>query len=341
MRLTQEELKQIIKEEFNNLISEEEIDEKLFSALKDLGKGLLSKAKRKFSGMPDPGRSRGVGPWYVKYKEPQKQPAQPEDQEQETQPSTAIVRAPSTAVGEPKIPQADVERGTATATVQPRLALPSGEKTQQQQADIVGELPPADKIPLQLPAPELIGIADDYGSLQKSIDDTGYSNILKRVRWRFYESSPQLKNLSQELKNQYNSDIDTVLKYLVTTNRVLSNSTIVPKQKRMDESADRENVPSPQQINLEGFYIKNLINTTIKHFSNTINNKLIEFVITTLYDDGRIAISKRLYNKLLHTNDPRIRQVNNLEDLESIEEQKSKSYNNFYNNWKKYTGVKI
>ena len=54
-----------------------------------------------------------------------------------------------------------------------------------------------------------------------------------------------------------------------------------------------------------------------------------------------------MYNKLLHTNDPRIAQQN-LEDVEkSLDEhsirKESKSYNNFYNNWKRYTkpGVKI
>jgi hypothetical protein len=68
----------------------------------------------------------------------------------------------------------------------------------------------------------------------------------------------------------------------------------------------------------------------------TIDKKIIEFIITTLYQDGRIAISQRLYNKLIHTNDPRI--TNNLDtedDGKNINE--SKSYSNFYNSWKKYT----
>lgn len=344
MHLTEEQLSKIIEEEFINLINEEEIDEKLFDKLKNFGKGIISKLTK-----PTPNASAGVGRSFARYKVPQKQPVAVEP---ESEPNTALVprdsTLPSTDVVDISPESEPTKVGKTTASVQPRLALPSGEKTQQQPDDIVGELPPTNKLPLQLPPPQLIGIADDYGSLQKSVDDTAYSKLLGRVQQQFFDT-PRLQNLPQPEKNKYSKDINSVLKYLVSKNRVLSNSTIVPKdilrEKTVQEAEEREKIPSAQQVGLEPWYIDGLINTTKRHFSGTINNKLIEFVITTLYKDGRIAISRRMYNKLLHTSDPRIAKQD-LEDIEnSLDEpsikKESKSYNNFYNNWKKYTGVKI
>lgn len=336
MHLTEEELKQIIKEEFNNLISEEEIDEKLFGALKDLGKGLLSKAKRKFSGMPDPGRSGGVGPWYLRYKEPKQEPAQPEEPEQAAEPSTAIVRRPSTAVGEPKTTQPDVERGTATATVQPRLALPSGDKTQQEPIDIVGELPPAGKIPLQLPAPKKIGVVPDYGSLMSSAEGKNYKYLYDSCIGEFSNTQYYSQLNSQQQKNA-SGNINTVLKHLVATKRVIENPTIGPLQE--DNTRPTPSLQQIGQTDFNSWYVASLVSTTIKHFGGSIPDEIIKFVIAFLFNKGRLAISQRLYNKLIHTNDPRI--TSNLSTEQPEPQQESKSYNNFYNNWKKYTGVKI
>lgn len=341
MHLTEEELKQIIKEEFNNLISEEEIDEKLFGALKDLGKGLLSKAKRKISGMPDPGRSGGVGPWYLRYKEPKQEPTQPEEPEQAAEPSTAIVRRPSTAVGQPQTPQPDVERGTATATVQPRLALPSGEKTQQQPVNIVGELPPAGKLPLQLPAPRKIGIVSDYGRLMSSAENKDYEKLYESCIAQFSDTL-YYKQLNFQQQKTASDNIDTVLKHLVTTKRIIQNPTIGPVNE--EEARPTPSLQQIGEIDFNSWYARSLISTTKKYFSKSIPDEIIEFVIKFLFQSGRLAISQRLYNQLIHTNDPRLGPTDTLDTEKQPKEQtESKSYNNFYNNWKKYakTGVKI
>jgi hypothetical protein len=331
MNLTEEQLKQIIKEEFNNLINEEEIDEKLFSALKNFGKGLLNKFTK-----PNPEASAGVGRAFARYKVPQKKPSQPEDPEQEKQPSTAIVRAPSTAVGEPNIPQSDVERGAAAATVEPRTALPAPDKEPQEPATIVGELPPASKIPLQLPAPKKIGVVSDYGSLMSSADDKNYKYLYDSCINEF-PNTQYYSQLNSEQQKSASDNINTVLKHLVATKRVIQNPTIGP----LKEDNTRP-TPSLQQIGQTDFnswYVASLVNTTIKHFGNSIRDEIVKFVIGFLFNQGRLAISQRLYNKLIHTNDPRI--TNNLSTEEPEPQQESKSYSSFYNNWKKYIGVKI
>jgi hypothetical protein len=340
MHLTEEELKQIIKEEFSNLINEEEIDEKLFSALKDLGKGLLSKASNIISRKPNPEASAGVGRAFARYKVPQKEPA---EKKPEKTPQTGIIPRPSTAMSndvidiEPEIEEPGVERGTASATVQPRLALPSGKKTQQQQDDTAGELPPAGKLPLQLPAPKRIGVVPDYGSLMSSAEGQDYNNLYDSCIVQFSKTPYYVQLNSQQQKNA-SDNINTVLKHLVSTKRIIQNPTIGPLQE--DNTRPTPSLQQIGQIDFNSWYIASLVNTTIKHFAgSSIPDEIIKFVIGFLFNEGRLAISQRLYNKLIHTQDPRI--TNNLSTEQPEPQQESKSYNNFYNNWKKYTGVKI
>jgi hypothetical protein len=179
MSFTKQQLKQIIEEEFVNLINEEEIDEKLFDKLKSFGRGLLSKTKRAFSNMPDPQASSGVGKWYATYKEPQqKKPEKPEEEPQKTA-QTAMVRASPTGISTDVVDMGyqspSPEKGTATARLEPRKALPPGEKPQKSPDKISGELPPAENIPLQLPAPKRVGIVKNYGSLMYSAEGEDYN----------------------------------------------------------------------------------------------------------------------------------------------------------------------
>lgn len=334
MHLTEEELKQIIKEEFNNLINEEEIDEKLFDKLKSFGKGLLNKASDVFSTKPAPNKSQGVGRAFARYQVPQKQPL---EKEPEQKPAASLAIRPSTAVGEPQIPEPDIERGVARANLRPRQQLPAAQSPQQQPLSYGGDLPPAENIPLQLPAPERIGVVKDYGNLMHSTEQQDYRNLYKRCINKFQQNAYFVKLNDQEKTKSLNA-INTVLKHLVTTKRIIQNPTIAPLQRE-----DTRPTPSLQQIgetDFNSWYAKSLISTTKKYFGISIPEDIITFVIQFLFQDGRLAISQRLYNQLIHTNDPRV--TPDLAQEPNIE-QESVNYNKLYENWKRYTkvGVKI
>jgi hypothetical protein len=336
MVLTEEELKQIIKEEFLNLVNEEEIDEKLFTALKDLGRGLLSKAKRSFSDMPDPEKSSGVGSWYAKYKEPLEKPKK-----------TGIVRGKPQAVSimepdsEEEFYDTPIDLTSTTAQLKPAGLLGTGEEPEQKPINIRGELPSSENIPKQLPAPQRIGIVKDYGKLMSSSENEDYKLLYSSCVSQF-KKSKYYNELEQKQKQVSTSHIDTVLKHLVSTKRVIQNPTIAPISTTA-ENQSRE-TPSLQQIgqvDFNSWYIKSLIATTKKYFSNSsISEGTITFVIQFLFDQGRLAISQRLYNQLVHTKDPRV-----TPDLQQEPEtqQESINYNKLYENWKRHIklGVKI
>jgi len=335
MNLTEEQLKQIIKEEFNNLINEEEIDEKLFSALKNFGKDLFKKAKRSFSGMPDPGKSGGVGSWYTRYKEPQKEP----QKEPEEEPSTALTVPGSTLLSTDVVdisPESEPAKvGKATARVEPRLSLPSGEKPSETQFEPFGALPAPLEIKKQLllSEPKKIGIVDKVGDLLT--DTTGEAfNLLFQEKTRAFKSSDFFKSLAAQQQNQADTHINTILKHLISTERILKNPTFTVVSEQIDE----ETVPSARQIErnvefFDSYIIKSLIHS-IKQKYNYIPPTIIDFIINSLHEEGRLAISKRMYNSLKHTQDPRLNAL-------KAPTHESKSYSSFYNNWKKYTGVKI
>jgi hypothetical protein len=344
MSLTKQQLKQIIKEEFVNLVNEEEIDEKLLSALKGIGKGLYNKATDFMSGKPKPNASQGVGRAFARYKVPQKQPIQPEP---EIEPGVGLVRRnasqgmqTSDSDAEQPAVHKDAPFGSSYSVNQPKQ-LGTGQPTDSASQDVEssGDLPPGN-LPKQLPAPERIGVVQDYGDLLRSTIDESFSLLRQEVE-RDFINDQRFKSLNTSQKKETLNNINTVLKHLVGTKRVLQNSTIGPITKDIKE--EREKMPSYQQVGLEPWYINSLIITTKKYFSGRIPQNIVEYVITTLFKQGRLAISTRLYNKLLHTNDPAIRNPQDLDNLESQLQQESKSYDNFYNNWKRYTkpGVKI
>lgn len=338
MHLTKEQLRQIIKEEFNNLINEEEIDEKLFNALKNFGKGLLKKAQRSFSDMPDPEKSAGVGSWYAKYKEKEPTKQKKNLDLVRSQPQSLDIYSGDDTGGEEEgdIP---VDTTSTKAKVRPVGLLPSPHK-QADPVSISGELPPAENIPLQLPAPQRIGIVKDFGSLMHSDSGQDYVNLFYRCTNKFKQSQ-YYNSLDNKQKRSSIKNIDTVLKHFVSTKRVIQNPTIGPVDD-VNEN-DSRNTPSFQQIGQTDFnswYVRSLVATTKKYFNTSIPEEIIVFVVQFLFDDGRLAISQRLYNKLIHTQDPRI--ADNLEqDLEIQAE--SKTYNNFYYTWKNHikAGVKI
>ena len=351
MPLTKQQLKQIIKEEFANLVNEEEIDEKLLSALKGIGKGLYNKATDFMSGKPKPNASQGVGRAFARYKVPQKQPmAQPEP---EIQPGTGMtVRDPAQGmqISDPDAEQPsdykDAPFGSSYSVNQPKQ-LGTGQPTDSAPQDVEssGDFQPSGPSQKQLPAPEKIGVVANYGELLQSTTNKSYSLVRDEVV-RSLLDSEKFKSLKQSQK-QILDNVETVLKDLVLTKRVLLNSTIGPIVKDVKSTnEERDEKPSYQQVGLEDWYINSLIITTKKKYGSRIPQEIVEYVIRTLYEKGRLAISTRLYNKLLHTNDPAIQNPQDLTNLESEPpqpQQESKSYNNFYNNWKKYTkpGVKI
>jgi hypothetical protein len=355
MSLTKQQLKQIIEEEFVNLINEEEIDEKLFDKLKSFG----NKFKDLFTrGVTSSGTdiAKSSGRRFARYKyEPNKDDEKSDQSDINKsgteQPSTskksAMVRAVSQGIEptdtvdagpEPVSP----ETGTATARVEPRMALPSGPKPDKSPDKISGELPPAENIPLQLPAPKKVGIIKDYGNLMYSTEEEDFNLLSTSCIDRFKENEYYIRLPDQQKKSSL-ENVNTVLKHLVATKRIIQNSTIAPIQE------DDRPTPSMQQIgqvDFNSWYVKSLINTTKKFYGSSIPQEIITFVILFLFKQGRLAISQRLFNKLIHTNDPRITsdlpQETN-DNKETDLQQETKSYKSFYNNWKRYiqTGVKI
>jgi hypothetical protein len=337
MHLTEEELKQIVKEELTNLINEDEIDEKLFSALKNIGKGLLSKASNIFSTKPEPNKSQGVGRAFARYQVPQKQPTKQEPQQK---PTTALAIRPSSAIGEPQISEPDIERGTARARLKTRPELPAAQSPQKQPLKTSGELPASENIPLQLAAPKKIGILKDYGSLMSSTEEQDYKNLHDNSI-AYFSKTRYYSNLNQQQKIIATKNIDTVLKHLVATKRIIQNPTIGP----VDEQESRK-TPSLQQIgeiDFNSWYARSLISTTKKYFGNSIPGEIIEFVIKFLFQSGRLAISQRLFNQLIHTNDPRVGPTDELDSEQQTQQKESINYKKLYESWKIYakTGVKI
>ena len=308
MRLTEEEIRQIVKEEFANLVNEEEIDEKLLSALKGIGKGLYNKAADFMSGKPKPNASGGVAPYFAYSKIPQKQPmGQPEKK-----PDALVPLDPQEIEGPfyPDRNQGQTKQGPpfgSTFTVNRNTALGTGEKPAAPAKDVAikGQLAQTQKASLQLPAPQRIGIVANYGDLMSSAEGEGYNKLHERCV-SYFKEHPYFAKLNDQEKTKSFQSIDTVLKHLVLTKRIIQNSTIAP----LPMQEDSRPTPSMQQMGQTEFnswYPKSLLSTTKKYFSNsTIPEEIITFVIGLLFKDGRLAISQRFYNKLIHSNDPRV-----------------------------------
>ena len=206
MPLTKQQLKQIIKEEFANLVNEEEIDEKLLSALKGIGKGLYNKAADFMSGKPKPNASQGVGRAFARYKVPQKQPmAQPEP---EIKPGTGMtVRDPAQGM---QISDPDAEQPSdykdapfgSSYSVNQRKQLGTGQPTDSASQDVEssGDLPPGN-LPKQLPAPERIGVVQDYGDLLRSTIDESFSLLRQQVE-RDFIGDQRFKSLNASQKKE-------------------------------------------------------------------------------------------------------------------------------------------
>jgi hypothetical protein len=339
MSFSKKEFDTILQEETIKLLAEEGVQEGFLDRIKDLYKSFTK---------PTPNASQGVGRAFAgyKYKTPAKQTAkttpQQEPEKQQAQTGLTTKKAgslePSDDISGPQDKQASAPTGTYDLGTQRKLppsqqvSLPAGENPPETSIPS-GELPPSDIIQKRLPAPGEIGVMPEYQPLMLDIDKKDFENLRDNIVSSL-EGTPIVQNKNEAEKKQIIGQIETVLKYLVTTKRVIQNPTIGPK----NENTARR-TPSMQQIgapDFDSWYVNSLFATTVKHFQGSISNDIIKFVIRILFSDGRLAISQRLYNKLIHTNDPRI--TNNLDtedDGKNINE--SKSYSNFYNSWKKYT----
>lgn len=337
MRLTEKQLNQIIEEEFLNLINEEEIDEKLFDKLKSFGKGIISKlAKSKSSGkdVRDIGRKLAR----YKYKFPDEEPSQ---REPETVPSTALAVKRSTEMEPIQEPVPDVEKGRAKASVRPRGMLPPMQSKPQQEFEPFGFLTPNQKQQLLLSEPIKIGVVSKVGDLLKDTKGEAFNNLFGRYSGIF-KGSDSFRNLSPEQKQQTDAYINTILKHLISTDRILKNPTftVIPPEETQ-KNVTEQSIPSARQIEKDSsvfdtYIVKTLIHSMKQKF-NYIPPIIIEAIVESLHEDGRLAISTRMYNQLKHTDDPRLKGLKS----ENIHIEESKSYSSFYNNWKKYTGVKI
>jgi hypothetical protein len=339
MSFSKKEFDTILQEETIKLLAEEGVQEGFLDRIKDLYKSFTK---------PTPNASQGVGRAFAgyKYKPPAKQTAkttpQQEPEKQQAQTGLTTKKAgslePSDVVAGPQDKQASAPTGTYDLGTQPKLppsqqvSLPAGEKPPETVGPS-GELPPSNNIPKQLPAPQKIGIMPEYQPLMLDIDKIDFQNLRDRMV-SLLQDKQIFINKDEAEKKQIIKQTETVLKYLVTTKRVIQNPTIRPQNENITRPT-----PSMQQVgavDFDSWYVKSLILTTEKYFQGSINSDIIKFVIGSLFSDGRLAISQRLFNKLIHTNDPRV--TDNLhteDDGKNINE--SKSYSNFYNSWKKYT----
>lgn len=339
MSFSSKEFDEILQEETIKLLEEEGVSEGFLDRIKDIYKSFTK---------PKPNASQGVGKSFAgfRYKPPVKQvkKSTPEQEPEKQQAQTGLTTKKSDSLqpGDVIPGQQDKQAGAPTGIydlgTQPKLppsqqtSLPAGEKPPERTIPS-GELPPSNNIPKQLPAPQKIGIMPEYQPLMLDIDKVDFQNLRDRMV-SLLQDKQIFINKDEEEKKQIIKQTETVLKYLVTTKRVIQNPTIRPQ----NENTTRP-TPSMQQVgavDFDSWYVKSLVLTTEKHFQGFINSDIIKFVIGSLFSDGRLAISQRLFNKLIHTNDPRITDsLDTEDDGKNINE--SKSYNNFYNSWKKYT----
>jgi hypothetical protein len=336
MSFSGKEFDEILQEETIKLLEEEGMSEGFLDKIKDLYKSFTK---------PKPNTSQGVGKAFAgfRYKPPAQQVKKQEPEKQQTQTGLATKKAGSLETSnvdddEPQDKQASAPTGTYDLGTQRKLppsqqaSSPAGENPPETSIPS-GELPPSDIIQKRLPAPQKIGIMPEYQPLMLDIDKIDFQNLRDRIV-SLLQDKQIFINKDEAEKKEIIRQTETVLKYLVTTKRVIQNPTIRPQ----NENTTRP-TPSMQQVGAVDFnswYVKSLVLTTEKYFQGSINSDIIKFVIGSLFSDGRLAISQRLYNKLIHTNDPRI--TDNLDtedDGKNINE--SKSYSNFYNSWKKYT----
>jgi len=335
MSFSKKEFDTILQEETIKLLAEEGVQEGFLDRIKDLYKSFTK---------PRPNASQGVGRAFAgyKYKPPAKQAATTQQQQEPEKNQTSLAVKQTAPMQPSDVYVGSQDNTSATGTydigTQPRLP-PSQQKAlspSQKSPETVqpsGDLPPSGNIPIQLPAPEKIGVIPQYQPLMLDIDKIDFENLRNKTILELTKAEIYLnKNRSQKAK--IIKEAETVLKYLVSTKRVIQNPTIGPTQ----ENAARP-TPSLQQIGtakFDSWYVASLIVTTEKYFAGSIDSDVIKFVIGSLFIDGRLAISQRLYNKLIHTNDPRITDTLSTED-HGKNTQESKDYKNFYNTWKQYT----
>jgi len=339
MSFSNKRFDQILQEETIKLLEEEGVSEGFLDRIKDLYKSFTK---------PKPNASQGVGKAFAgfRYKPPAQQVKKPEqepEQEPEKQQTGLTTKKagslqPSDVIADPQDKQASAPTGTYDLGTQRKLppsqqvSSPAGEKPPETVGPS-GELPPSNNIPKQLPVPQKIGIMPEYQPLMLDIDKIDFQNLRDRMI-SLLQDKQIFINKDEAEKKQIIKQTETVLKYLVATKRVIQNPTIRPQ----NENTARP-TPSMQQVgavDFDSWYVKSLILTTQKYFQGSINSDIIKFVIGSLFEDGRLAISQRLFNKLIHTNDPRITDNLDTED-EDKNINESKSYSNFYNSWKKYT----
>jgi hypothetical protein len=337
MSFSKKEFDIILQEETIKLLAEEGVQEGFLDRIKDLYKSFTK---------PRPNASQGVGRAFAgyKYKPPAKQATTTQQQDPETQPaaSTSLTKKQPDAMEPSDALPGSQDNISATGRydlgTEPKLppsqqkALPPSQKSPET-VQPSGDLPPSGNMPIQLPAPKKIGVIPQYQPLMLDIDKIDFQKLRDKTISELTKAEIYLnKNRSQKAK--IIKDAETVLKYLVSTKRVIQNTTIGPTQ----ENAARP-TPSLQQIGsvkFDSWYVASLIATTEKYYAGYIDSDVIKFVIGSLFNDGRLAISQRLYNKLIHTNDPRITDTLNTED-HGKNTQESKDYKNFYNSWKQYT----
>jgi hypothetical protein len=331
MSLTKQQLKQIIEEEFINLVNEEEIDEKLFDKLKSFGKGLLGKTKNSLFGLPQPRAAGGVGKWYATYKEPQQpqEPEQPEKQKATT--ALDLVRPGFEHTPDSDIYDTEFSKTGHRYKDQSRLPTRPDSKQLNPYKKPVDPVPATRQLsspdiqqPKMLKSPDEITTSAEHGETVTPSDTKNVVELLNKYR-------ADLKPL-----NIPEREVDLVVGYLIANNRILVNPTRVPKAPESQDAEVFQEIISPSyqqgEISFDTLdnYIRNLRDFFIKEKNIQIPLIHIHAIMKSIYDDGRLAISHQKLRKMG-------------QKFPDIKLKESKSYKSFYNNWKRYTqtGVKI
>jgi hypothetical protein len=333
MSFSKKEFDQILHEETIKLLSEEGVQEGFLDRIKDLYKRYTK---------PRPNASQGVGRAFAGYKVPEKKPFEPKQTQQTQQPQST--KAPQTGLATKQtaaMEPSDISGPEYTSTA---AKQPSGVYD----LDLQKKLPPSQQqaLPPDVEPVKNIEPSRQLVSPNKTEQPKQLSAPAEIITSTVQGETVNPKNAKQvtDILNKYKADLasynipeietEIVIKYLIANNRVLANTTRVPKEPEVKEAEviNEITLPSMQQgeLSFETLekYIKDLHYYFKKHHNISIPLIHIHTIMKIIYDDGRLAISPQKMRRMGY-------------NFPEFNIKESKTYKIFYNSWKEYakTGV--
>lgn len=323
MSFSKKEFDAILQEETIKLLAEEGVQEGFLDRIKDLYKSFTK---------PRPNASQGVGRAFAgyKYKPPAKQATTQQQQEPEKQQTTAL--ATTKTIDRDAGDTVDSEFTSTTKDITPKALSTATSKSLPPHVEPVKNVEPSRQLvspskaeqPKQLSAPGEIITSTDQGETVNPNDAKTVTDILKK-----YKADLASYNIPE-------IETEIVIRYLIANNRVLVNTTRVPKAPEVKDAevVNEITLPSMQQgeLSFETLekYIKDLHYFFKKHHNLSIPLIHIHTIMKIIYDDGRLAISPQKMRRMGY-------------NFPQFNMKESKDYKNFYNSWKKYTkpGVRL